>query len=142
MIFDAAGVCLVSKNLVLLARRNFYNNGFKCDLGGYWSPFAGAIEDAEEPNTTASRELFEETGFYVSSSNLYPQKIILRDSKKFYLFFCFVPSFPDIKLDGEHSEYGVFKIESLHTLNPIDDDVLNCLQNYYNTNYISNKKNS
>jgi len=137
MTFDAAGVCLISKNLVVLARRNFYNNGFKCDLGGYWSPFAGAIEPLEEPSVTASRELLEETGFYVSSLNLFLQKIIRRDLQKFYLFFCFVPYFPNINLDEEHAEYGIFKIESLHTLNPLDDDVLNCLQNYHNNNYIN-----
>jgi len=133
MTSDCAGICLVKGKLVLLARRiEFYNNK-PVSLGGYWSPFAGSIEKGESPKDCAIRELKEESGFLIDSNDVFFQKVIKikKTNSNFNFFIGIVKKFPKIKLDYEHSEFGIFKINHLETLNPMDDDILNCLKKYY-----------
>jgi 8-oxo-dGTP pyrophosphatase MutT (NUDIX family) len=133
MTFDCSGICLVKNKLVLLARRIEFNNGKQVPFGGYWSPFAGAIENGESPKDCAIRELKEESGFSINPKDVFFQKVIKRKKPdvNFNFFIGMVKEFPKIELDYEHTEFGIFKINRLKTLSPIDDDVLNCLKKYY-----------
>jgi 8-oxo-dGTP pyrophosphatase MutT (NUDIX family) len=133
MTFNCAGICLVSKSLVLLCRRIEFFNGKSVELGGYWSPFAGSIEEGESPKECAIRELKEESGVVIDSDKVVFQKIIKRKKGRvhFHFFIAELDSFPEIELDYEHTEFGVFKIDCLETLNPVDSKVIKSLKLYY-----------
>lgn len=109
----SAGVVLLYGDLVLLAQRCTLFKGMKVPFGGYWSPFAGAIESGESAAEAAARELWEEAGKKVSSEHL---TYIGETRKGAFILYAyeldnlFVPT-----LDYEHTEYGYFKIDTLHT---------------------------
>ena len=133
MTFNCAGICLVSGGLVLLSRRIESLRGSPVELGGYWSPFAGAIEKGETPKDCAIRELEEESGFSIDSSKVIFQKIIKKKKEKvhFHFFIGELDEFPKIELNYEHTEFGLFKIDCLETLSPVDSKVLKALKKYY-----------
>jgi 8-oxo-dGTP pyrophosphatase MutT (NUDIX family) len=133
MTSNCAGICLVSKGLVLLSRRIEFLRGSPVELGGYWSPFAGSIEKGETPKDCAIRELKEESGFSVDPNKVIFQKVIKRKKGKvhFHFFIAELDKFPKIKLDYEHTEFGLFRIDCLETLSPLDNKVLKSLKRYY-----------
>jgi len=126
---SAAGVVLISGELVILAKRIFFWEGIPVRYGGYWSPFAGAIEENETPKEAAQRELFEESGVKLPLESFKFQKVIHKD-RPFHLFLAEVESIPKITLDEEHTELGTFRIDLLHTIDPIDKEVVKCIKNY------------
>lgn len=129
----AAGVVLISGDLVLLCKRIYVCDGIKVGYGGYWSPFAGAIEDGESPAETARRELIEEAGVELPIEKFNFKKVIHTD-REFHLFVIELDSIPEILLDQEHTEQGVFKIDLLHTIEPIDENVINTIKEFKNRN--------
>tara|TARA_B100000902_G_C27319591_1_gene923505 strand:- start:229 stop:642 length:414 start_codon:yes stop_codon:yes gene_type:complete len=131
MTFDYSGICLVKNKLVLLARRIEFYKGKPVPFGGYWSPFSGAIENGESAKDCAIRELREESGFSINPKDVFFQKLIKRKKTNFNFFIGTVKEFPKIELDYEHTEFGIFKINRLDTLSPVDEDVLKCLKKYY-----------
>lgn len=126
---EAAGVALVSGDLVVLAKRIFFWEGVPVSYGGFWSPFAGAIEENETPQEAAQRELFEESGVKLPLELFKFQKVIHTD-KPFHLFIAEVKSIPEITLDEEHTELGTFLIDNLHTIEPIDEEIIECIKSY------------
>lgn len=140
MTSNFAGICLVKKNLVLLSKRIKTFKNKPVPLGGYWSPFAGSIEKNESPKECAIRELKEESGFSINSKNVFFQKKITNKSKKtnFYFYIGLLNDFPEINLNFEHTEFGIFKIKYLDTISPIDPKVCKCLKKYYR-HALSNK---
>lgn len=131
--FSAAGVLLFYGDLVLLARRTTEDSeGVKCNFGGYWSPFAGAIENGENSREAAVRELWEEARKKVLIEELIHIGEVPRKKGSFILYACeledlFVPT-----LDGEHTEYGYFKINTLQmSPNPTCPRVVKMAQDFH-----------
>jgi len=130
---SAAGVVLVSDNLALLCKRIYFWEGIKVSYGGYWSPFAGSIEVGESPKETARRELIEESGIELPIEMFKFKKVIHTDIE-FHLFVVELSSIPQVNLCQEHTEQGTFKIELLHTLEPIDEQVVKTIKEFKNRN--------
>jgi 8-oxo-dGTP pyrophosphatase MutT (NUDIX family) len=133
LISSAAGVLLFYGDLVLLARRITEDSeGVKPSFGGYWSPFAGAIENGESSREAAARELWEESGKKVPIEHLIHMGEVQREKGSFILYAykledLFVPT-----LDGEHTEYGYFKINTLHASpNPTCPKVVEMAQDFH-----------
>ena len=115
---ENAGILVADGHSVLLAKRNT-KPGVR--FPGHWSPFAGAIEEGETPKEAAVRELFEESEIKTEG----PIELLGKTKRGGYgLFFLFlyrVKSIPYPKIDSEHTEWGVFKIESiLSSPSPMD----------------------
>ena len=83
--------------------------------GGYWAPFAGAIEEGESPMAAAARELLEESGKAIEAQHLTYIKEIFNENGTFVLYAYELEDLFSPTLDYEHTEYGYFKIDSLHT---------------------------
>lgn len=127
----AAGVFLFYGKTVLLCKRAELWNGDPIPYGGYWAPFTGAVEEGESPPVTASRELEEESGLKVLPYNLkYIKEISQRDTSLVLyaheLQELFIPV-----LNGEHSEFGYFKIADLdfHP-KPLDGAIKDAIRRY------------
>lgn len=126
---EAAGVVLICGKLAVLAKRVFFWKDIAVAYGGYWSPFAGQIEENETAQEAAQRELFEESGVKLSLELFKFQKVIHKD-KPFHLFIAEVDTIPEITLDEEHTELGTFLIDTLHTIEPIDEEIVECIKSY------------
>jgi len=132
---SAAGVVLISGDLVLLCKRAEFFEGQRLPYGGFWSPFAGAIEQGETPAQAAKRELYEESEIDLPIELFKFNKTILRTineqyNKDFHLFVVELDSIPEVVLDEEHTEQGTFLIEHLHTIEPIDEEIIKVIKSY------------
>lgn len=132
----AAGVILLYGELVLLCKRisidleHGYEGG-RVPYGGYWSPFAGAIEEGESPVEAAARELEEESGLKIEPHHLTYMAEIPREEGPFILHAHELSALFNPVLDYEHTEYGYFKIESLGTSPcPICPEVVTVIQDF------------
>jgi 8-oxo-dGTP pyrophosphatase MutT (NUDIX family) len=127
----SAGVLLVLKSAVVLAKRIELFRGKKVPFGGYWSPFAGGLEEGENPMTAALRELKEETGIKKSIHELKFASNIAKKGGTFSLYIIEIDDIPTIKLDEEHTEYGIFKISELDNFpGKIDPNIVKSLKDY------------
>lgn len=139
MTSDYAAICLVSADSVVLSKRITTHKGKPVNFGGYWSPFAGTIEKGETPKECAIRELKEESQFSIDPNKVFFQNLIKRKDNKYLAFFIGVlDEFPKIKLDYEHTEYNIFKLNELEKVKPLDEEIFKNLKKYYQ-NAISDK---
>jgi 8-oxo-dGTP pyrophosphatase MutT (NUDIX family) len=132
----AAGVIVVYKNSVLLAKRIETYKGEPVPFGGYWSIFTGAV-DQEDPSIihAAQRELQEETGIKVSLKDLRFVDKIHNPGCTLSIYGYGSPNLVMPVLDYEHTEFGWFLIECLETFTEkIDPKVLECIYSYNNLN--------
>lgn len=76
---------------------------------GQWGVPAGKLESGETPEATARRELFEETGIKLSSTQLvYLITLYIRKPDLDYIYYMFkvqLDKKPTIQLSAEHSNY-------------------------------------
>jgi len=110
-----AGVAFLYGHLILLSKRIFEYKGKPIGHGGYWSPFAGHVEEGESPIACAVREVWEESGKKIKVTDLTYIKEIPREDGTFILYACELDSIFTPELNFEHTEYGYFKIKTLHT---------------------------
>ena len=132
MTSDYAAICLVCRDSVILSKRIKIYKGKPVNFGGYWSPFAGTIEEGETPKECAIRELKEESEFSIPPNKVFFQNLIKRKDNKYLAFFIgILNEFPKIKLDYEHTEYNIFKFDELEKVKPLDKEIFKSLKKYY-----------
>ena len=128
--FDQAkysGVALTLSNLVVLAKRIEICPYLKKPppFAGYWSVFCGAIEEGEDAESAAVREVKEETQLTIDKGRLQ----FLGQIRGLALFRYELEKLEPITLDYEHTEYGYFKIPEMHTSpSPVDTDIVRAIQ--------------
>ena len=98
-------------NAVVLAKRVKLWEGQPVPFGGYWSPFAGAVEDGENPLTAAIREIEEESQLSFEITDLKYIKTIQREDSEMILYYIEDEKNETIKLNEEHTQVGTFLIE-------------------------------
>lgn len=132
--FNSAGVTLIYKETILLAKRIERCNGEKVPYGGYWSIFGGEREPpSESPISCASRELFEETGISLKNSDLNHIAALRRGIYFFDVYVSYIDYMPKIELNEEHTEYGWFTIDYLNIEpNPVDEAMMNKIIKFHN----------
>lgn len=110
----AAGVSVFHAGMVLLAKRIETYQGEPVPFGGYWSIFAGAVENVDlSPRHTAQRELKEETQITAPLDELLYLDTIERPNTNLTLYSYTVNEALLPVLDYEHTECGWFTISSL-----------------------------
>ena len=122
-----AGVALTLNGLVVLAKRIEICPYLKKapPFAGYWSVFCGAIEEGEDAESAAVREVKEETQLIIDKDGLQ----FLGQIRELALFRYELEKLEPITLDYEHTEYGYFKISQIHTSpDPVDEDIARALQ--------------
>ena len=121
----SAGVLVSDCTSVLLAKRN---TSPQVKFPGYWAPFAGAIEAGESAEDAAKRELFEESRIKVKGELFLLSKVIQGHSL-FYLYLYKVQKIPFPVIDFEHTEWGVFNIDSISVSpTPIDVEIIKAIE--------------
>ena len=122
-----AGVALTLNGLVVLAKRIEICPYLKKapPFAGYWSVFCGAIEEGEDAESAAVREVKEETQLVIDKDGLQ----FLGQIRELALFRYELEELKPIILDYEHTEYGYFKISQIHTSpDPVDEDIARAIQ--------------
>ena len=111
---EAAGIGLIYKDLVLLAKRVYTWQGKPIKYAGYWSIFCGTKEEGESFFSAALRELHEETKITVKLEELKYAQPIIEEDLRLELYFCRLKDqvMPNLNPE-EHSEFGWFKIDDL-----------------------------
>jgi 8-oxo-dGTP pyrophosphatase MutT (NUDIX family) len=134
---QAAGVGIIYKDLILLAKRVKTHNGVEIDYPGYWSIFCGLIEDGEGPPFCALRELKEETGISLTLPDIKYVMPILEENLTLHIYMTKLTKMPSVNLDPiEHSEFGWFKIEELDKF-PYDicPHIVNIIKKFWKSKY-------
>lgn len=133
MPIDAAGVGVIYNGLILLARRSEFVNGQPCTLGGYWSIFAGSMEDKEGPMFCAVRELDEESKIKLNIEDLsYAGYLPKKDGGFLHIYLSILDYRPTPVLNFEHTAHCWFKIEDIDTFfDPIDEGIVSIIKNHY-----------
>jgi ADP-ribose pyrophosphatase YjhB (NUDIX family) len=129
----AAGVAVLHKDLVLLAKRVEFWGEEKTPvpLGGYWSIFAGSIEEGESPSVCAVRELKEESQIHAEITDIVYTKTIEEDAVSLAVYVLEVKEIINPILNEEHTEFGWFRIDSLESFpDKIDTKVIDCINHY------------
>ena len=132
----AVGVVLLYGELALLAKRIVVDvqeghEGGPVPYGGYWSPFAGAVEEGESPIAAGAREVWEEAGKKVEPHLLTYIKEIPQEGGSFILYAYELEKLFHPKLNYEHTESGYFKIEHLHSSPcPMCPQIVSALQDF------------
>lgn len=122
-----AGVALTLNNLVVLAKRIEICPYSKKPppFAGYWSVFCGTIEEGEDAESAAVREVKEETQLTIDKDGLQ----FLGQIRGLALFRYELGELELITLDYEHTEYGYFKIPEIHASpDPVDEDIARAIQ--------------
>lgn len=127
----AAATCIFFHNSILLGKRVEEWEGEPIPYGGYWSIFGGMVEENESPFKAASREVMEETQIFIPVHELKFIKILKGDDVELAIYAYESPELVIPILNGEHSEYGWFKISELdHFPEKIDPKIIECV-NFY-----------
>ena len=127
----ASGVVLLYGDLALLSKRIRVYKGNPTSYPGYWAPFAGAIEEGESPMLAGARELWEESALKVDPLHLVYITEIATEGVSFTLYSYELGSLYSPILNFEHTEYGYFKIDHLHTSpTPICPLVVEAIQDF------------
>jgi 8-oxo-dGTP pyrophosphatase MutT (NUDIX family) len=125
------GTAVICKNQVLLGKRIETHKGAPVNFGGYWSIFAGVVEDKEAPYFAAIRELYEETQLQPKDPIRYFRSF-LHDDYEFLFYIVHVDNIFTPKLCFEHTESKWFDIESLSDFpHKIDKKIVDCILDYY-----------
>ena len=103
-------------NSVVLAERIKLWEGQPVPFGGYWSPFAGAVEEGENPLIAATREIKEESGLEFEVAELNYIHTIKRADSELILYYIEDTEEKEIRLNEEHTAQGTFLISELHNL--------------------------
>ena len=128
---DHAGVAVLYGNSILLGKRIEVHFGQKVDFGGYWSIFAGAMDQNEDIKVGAVRELFEETGIIASPKDLCFIKSIPQNNKFFHVYYYKVDELIIPKLNFEHTQSGWFDIFQLDSFtDKIDMKLMNLIKRH------------
>lgn len=101
---------------VVLSKRVEKWEGEPVPFGGYFSPFAGAVEQDENPLVAAVREIKEEADLDFEITDLKYIKTIQREDSELILYYIEDKKQDDIKLNEEHTESGIFLISELLNL--------------------------
>ena len=130
---QSAGVAIVYGSSILLAKRIEVCPILKkpISFGGYWSIFAGTMDEDESPSICACRELKEETQIDINTSQI--SFICSHENPNGVLhLYCHKSDkllFP--KLNFEHTQFGWFDINKLdHFTGKIDLNLMKIIQNY------------
>jgi ADP-ribose pyrophosphatase YjhB (NUDIX family) len=118
---------------VILSKRIEEWEGEPVPFGGYFSPFAGAVEQDENPLTAAVREIKEEAGLDFEITDLKYIKTIQREDSELILYYIEDKKQQDIKLNEEHTESGIFLISELLNLPSefkLDEEIIKHFQNF------------
>ena len=127
----AVGVVFFYGDLVLLCKRILSYKGEATAYAGYWSPFAGTVEEHESPIAAAVREVFEESGKGIKPYFLTYLTEIPKEEGAFVLYGHELNNLFHPELNFEHTEYGYFKIESLHSSPlPVCPQVVAAIQDF------------
>ena len=130
----SSGVGIIYNGLILLAERAREVNGIPCAMGGYWSIFAGAIEEGEDPMSCAVRELYEESEIKIGIENLVYAGEIQGDSPMsiLHIYFSHFNHMPTPILNCEHTSYGWFSIKDIDAFpDPIDENIVDLLKIHF-----------
>ena len=109
----AAGTTIVVGNEILLAKRCELWRGEVAPLGGYWSIFAGAVEEGENNLVCAVRELREETSIEIDITKLMYINELVHDNKILVVYITEFQQKPKVVLNDEHTDYIWFPIEKI-----------------------------
>ena len=109
-----AGVALVYGRSAILGKRCESWKGKPVPLAGHWAPFAGAIEEGENPMMAAVRELEEETGIKKKITDLKYINNYINEHGSLVFYIIEVDKMPTIKLNEEHTEVGILDIKELN----------------------------
>lgn len=126
----AAAVALIHDDLVLLGKRAASVNGITPGFPLYWSIFGGALEGNETLPECASRELYEETKIKTNSADLMFLGVIHNLNTELSIYRGLSECLVTPILNNEHTEYGWFRIDSLHVFTEkIDEKMVDILLN-------------
>jgi len=118
---------------VILSKRIEEWEGEPVPFGGYFSPFAGAVEQDENPLAAAVREIKEEAGLDFEITDLKYIKTIQREDSELILYYIEDKKQQEIKLNEEHTESGIFLISELLNLPSefkLDEEIIKPFQNF------------
>ena len=118
---------------VILSKRIEEWEGEPVPFGGYFSPFAGAVEQDENPLVAAVREIKEEAGLDFEITDLKYIKTIQREDSELILYYIEDKKQQEIKLNEEHTESGIFLISELLNLPSefkLDEEIIKPFQNF------------
>ena len=134
---ESAGVLLFWRELVLLCKRATHDlAGNTPAYPGYWAPFAGALEEGENPLCAARRELEEESGLSLPLQRLRYINPITSPDSIFHLYAVELEAYFSPTLDSEHEEYGYFKISALNfSPDPICPSIVSSIERYNSTRF-------
>jgi len=89
---------------------------FKPDIvfPGQWGFFGGSIEDGEDPNETAERELFEEIGYKPEIINVLEKETTLESNKiVIHSFLCALTVPIEVLVLREGLDFGIFPFDEV-----------------------------
>lgn len=118
---------------VILSKRIEEWEGEPVPFGGYFSPFAGAVEQDENPLAAAVREIKEEAGLDFEITDLKYIKTIQREDSELILYYIEDKKQQEIKLNEEHTESGIFLISELLNLPSefkLDEEIIKIFQDF------------
>lgn len=132
----ASGVAVIHKDLILLGKRIEFWEGKPVSLGGYWSVFAGSIEEGESPIVCATRELFEETEIKCEVTDIKYIRTISDEDVELNLYALELNELINPKLNEEHTEFGWFKIEHMDKIGgKVDPKIIKSVNFYVKNKY-------
>tara|TARA_R110001592_G_scaffold130031_7_gene343076 strand:- start:1565 stop:1978 length:414 start_codon:yes stop_codon:yes gene_type:complete len=125
------GTAVICGDKILLGKRIETYKGLPVNFGGYWSIFAGSVEDEEAPYFAAVRELKEETQLQPKNPIRYFRSFL--DGECEFLFYVsHVEKLFTPQLSFEHTDSKWFEIESLRDFPyKIDKKILDCILDYH-----------
>lgn len=118
---------------VILSKRIEEWEGKPVPFGGYFSPFAGAVEQNESPEETAIREIKEEAQLDFETTDLNYITTIQREDSELILYYIEDKKKGDVKLNEEHTESGIFLISELFNLPSefkLDEEIIKPFQDF------------
>jgi len=104
----AAGIALIRDGSVLLMQRSVSST-----YGGLWSLPGGKVEEGEQPDDAACRELYEETGISIEPGDLRYLSTDPEGEMDFLAFIAPAPASANVEIDQEHGSFGWFPLNAL-----------------------------
>lgn len=120
-------------NSVVLAKRIKLWKGQPVPFGGYWAPFAGAVEDKENPLSAAIREIKEESQLSFKISDLKYIKTLQKRDSELLIYYIEDEKKQEIILNEEHTAVGTFLISEIFNLPQeykIDEEIISIFKDF------------